>query len=104
MATLRSHITIDRPADEVWSVVSDAGRISEWFPAVATSTASDNGRSCSGSLQSSGTVERPPPPWPAEPPLRHTSQRRHIGLGHRHAGTTVLVLIHDLPVRALGIR
>lgn len=46
MATLRSHTTIDRPVDEVWSVVSDAGRISEWFPAVATSSASGNGRSC----------------------------------------------------------
>ena len=45
MATLR-HTTIDRPVDEVWSVVSDAGRISEWFPAVATSSVSGNGRSC----------------------------------------------------------
>lgn len=46
MATLRSDIRIDRPADEVWSVVSDAGRISEWMPVVLTSTASGNGRSC----------------------------------------------------------
>jgi carbon monoxide dehydrogenase subunit G len=46
MATLRSHIAIDRPVDEVWSVVSDAGRISEWFPAIASSTASGGGRSC----------------------------------------------------------
>lgn len=46
MATLRSDITIDRPAEEVWAVVSDAGRISEWFPSVLTSTASGDGRSC----------------------------------------------------------
>ncbi len=46
MATLRSNITIDRPAQEVWAVVSDAGRISEWFPSVQTSTASGSGRSC----------------------------------------------------------
>ncbi|MDQ3454368.1 MAG: SRPBCC family protein [Actinomycetota bacterium] len=46
MATLRSDIRIDRPAGEVWSVVSDAGRISEWFPSVLTSTASGSGRSC----------------------------------------------------------
>ncbi|WP_100497655.1 SRPBCC family protein [Geodermatophilus chilensis] len=46
MATLRSDITIDRPADEVWAVVSDAGRISEWMPAVLTSTANGNVRSC----------------------------------------------------------
>jgi carbon monoxide dehydrogenase subunit G len=46
MATLRSDITIDRPVQEVWAVVSDAGRISEWFPSVNTSSASGNGRSC----------------------------------------------------------
>jgi carbon monoxide dehydrogenase subunit G len=46
MATLRSHVTIERPADDVWSVVSDAGRISEWFPAIASSSASDDARSC----------------------------------------------------------
>ena len=46
MATLRSHIAIDRPVEEVWAVVSDAGRISEWFPTIVSSTASGNGRSC----------------------------------------------------------
>ncbi len=46
MATLRTHTKIDRPADEVWNVVSDAGNISAWFPAVTTSSASDNARSC----------------------------------------------------------
>jgi len=46
MATLRSHITIDRPADEVWAVVSDAGAISTWFPTVQTSTASGEDRHC----------------------------------------------------------
>ncbi|WP_219418709.1 SRPBCC family protein [Pseudonocardia nigra] len=46
MATLRTHLTIDRPADEVWSVVSDAGNISAWFPMVKTSTASGDQRHC----------------------------------------------------------
>jgi carbon monoxide dehydrogenase subunit G len=46
MATLRSDIRIDRPAQEVWAVVSDAGRISEWFPSVLTSSANGTGRSC----------------------------------------------------------
>jgi len=46
MATLRSHITIDRPADQVWAVVSDAGAISTWFPMVQTSTASGEDRHC----------------------------------------------------------
>lgn len=46
MATLRSDITIDRPADEVWAVVSDAGRISDWFPSVLTSSLDGDQRSC----------------------------------------------------------
>lgn len=46
MATLRTHITIDRPADEVWSVVSDAGSISTWFPMVQTSSAAGEDRHC----------------------------------------------------------
>lgn len=46
MATLRTHATIDRPVQEVWEVVSDAGNISAWFPAVETSSASGTKRQC----------------------------------------------------------
>ncbi len=46
MATLRTHLSIDRPADEVWSVVSDAGNISAWFPMVQTSEATCQERHC----------------------------------------------------------
>ncbi len=33
--------------------------------------------------------------------LRHDSKLHHIGLGRRHGGTQVLVLVHDLHVRVL---
>jgi transposase InsO family protein len=33
--------------------------------------------------------------------LRHNSRLHHIGLGRRHAGTPVLVLVHDLHIRVL---
>jgi transposase InsO family protein len=33
--------------------------------------------------------------------LRHASRLHHIGVGHRYAGTPVLVLVHDLHVRVL---
>jgi transposase InsO family protein len=33
--------------------------------------------------------------------LRHNSRLHHIGVGRRHAGTRVLVLVHDLDVRVL---
>jgi transposase InsO family protein len=34
--------------------------------------------------------------------LRHNSRLHHIGLGRMHAGTTVLILVHDLHVRVLS--
>lgn len=33
--------------------------------------------------------------------LRHNSRLHHIGLGRRHAGTPVLLLVHDLHIRVL---
>ena len=33
--------------------------------------------------------------------LRHNSRLHHIGMGRRHAGTSVLVLIHDLHIRVV---
>ena len=46
MATLRSDIIIDRPVEDVWSVVSDAGAISEWFPSIVTSSVTGDERHC----------------------------------------------------------
>jgi transposase InsO family protein len=36
--------------------------------------------------------------------LRYNSRLHHIGLGRRHAGTTVLVLVHDRHIRVLTTR
>jgi transposase InsO family protein len=33
--------------------------------------------------------------------LRHNSRLHHIGVGRRHAGTRILVLVHDLNIRVL---
>jgi transposase InsO family protein len=33
--------------------------------------------------------------------LRHNSRLHHIGVGRRHAGTRILVLVHDLDIRVL---
>ena len=34
--------------------------------------------------------------------LRHNRRLHHIGLGRRYAGTSVLVLVHDLHIRVLS--
>lgn len=33
--------------------------------------------------------------------LRHNSRLHHIGIGRRHAGKPILVLVHDLDIRVL---
>ena len=33
--------------------------------------------------------------------LRHNSRLHHIGMGRRHAGTNVLILVHDLHIRVV---
>ncbi len=33
--------------------------------------------------------------------LRHNSRLHHIGIGRRHAGTDILILVHDLHIRVL---
>jgi carbon monoxide dehydrogenase subunit G len=43
MATIRHHTRINRPADEVWKVVSDAGTM-DWFPAAESSSLNGNVR------------------------------------------------------------
>jgi carbon monoxide dehydrogenase subunit G len=42
---MRRHVTIRRPADEVWAVIADAGSIAEWFPSMATSSVDGTTRS-----------------------------------------------------------
>jgi len=44
MATVRHHIRIAAPADEVWKVVSDAPGIAAWFGPIAKASATPTGR------------------------------------------------------------
>lgn len=47
-------------------------------------------RTCQDKIDKSGLVT-----------LRHNSQLRHIGVGRRHAGLKVLILLKDLDVRII---
>jgi hypothetical protein len=44
VATARYDVRIARNADDVWKVVSDAGTISDWFPGMTASSATDTTR------------------------------------------------------------
>src|SRR5919201_4777719 len=46
MASVRKHIRIDLPAEQVWQVVSDVGGIADWFPMIESSSATSNIRIC----------------------------------------------------------
>lgn len=36
--SVRRHVRINRPAEDVWALVGDPGRIQEWFPGIVAST------------------------------------------------------------------
>lgn len=42
--TVRRHVRIARPADEVWSLIGDPGRIQEWFPGIVASAVDGTSR------------------------------------------------------------
>ncbi|VFA96929.1 SRPBCC family protein [Nocardia cyriacigeorgica] len=44
MATLRSHLVINRHPDAVWGLVRDVPGISRWFPAIVESTGDERRR------------------------------------------------------------
>ncbi len=46
MADVYKTVEIDAPADEVWALVGDPARIGEWVPALASSAAESDTRSC----------------------------------------------------------
>ncbi|WP_208720110.1 SRPBCC family protein [Amycolatopsis circi] len=37
MATLRSHVLLDAPADAVWQVIGDVASVADWFPLMKSS-------------------------------------------------------------------
>ena len=42
--SVRRHVRINCPADAVWALVGDPGRIQEWFPGIVASTVDGNSR------------------------------------------------------------
>lgn len=44
MATMRRETWIDRPADDVWALVGDAGAVTEWFPQMSAVKVEGNQR------------------------------------------------------------
>ncbi len=42
--TVRRHVRIRRPADEVWALVGDPARVQEWFPGIESSTVDGDSR------------------------------------------------------------
>jgi hypothetical protein len=43
MGTVRRHIFIDAPAEEVWALVGDPARLNEWFPITECEVSRDDG-------------------------------------------------------------
>ena len=43
-ASVRRHVRINRPADEIWAFIGDPARIPEWFPGIDAATVDGNSR------------------------------------------------------------
>jgi len=43
MGTVRRHIFIDAPAEEVWALAGDPARLNEWFPITGCEVSRDDG-------------------------------------------------------------
>jgi hypothetical protein len=43
MGTVRRHIFIDSPAEEVWAIVGDPARLHEWFPITGCEVSREDG-------------------------------------------------------------
>lgn len=98
MASLRTHVRIERPAEEVWKVVSDAGSISDWFPSIERSTAESGRRSCT--LQGGAELEEDIVNVDGQ--LRRFQYRITAGVPAEHHLGTVDVL-EDGPDRSLVV-
>lgn len=55
MTTVTKSAQIDAPAEAVWRVAGDPGRIADWLPALATSELNGDRRSCT--LVDGGAIE-----------------------------------------------
>jgi len=43
-ASVRRHVRINRPADEVWAAIGDPARIAEWFPGIVSAQVDGDSR------------------------------------------------------------
>ena len=95
MASIRRELRIHRPAEDVWPLISDPGRISEWFPGIVSAevTQDDEGVARSVTLATGiPLVER----VVTNDPISHRFQYRITGgVFREHLGTVDLIDLGD---------
>lgn len=95
MASIRRELRIDRPAEDVWPLIGDPGRIPEWFPGIVSAEVAEDDEGVARTVTlATGIplVER----VITNDPLAHRFQYRITGgVFSEHQGTVDLIDLGD---------
>jgi len=89
--TVRRQVRISRPADEVWAMVGDAGRIPEWFPGIVDAVVDGDTRT----ITTGAGIPMPEQIVTVDPLQRRFQYRITGGLVREHLSTIDVIDLGD---------
>jgi uncharacterized protein YndB with AHSA1/START domain len=95
MATVRRELRIDRPAEEVWSVVSDAAAIHRWFPGIVAAELDEDERGPVRIVETASGFRLVERIVTNDPILRRFQYRIEGGAFREHLGTVDVIDLRD---------
>ena len=95
MATVRRELRIDRPAEEVWAVVGDAGAIHHWFPGIVDAELDEDEHGPVRIVETASGFRLVERIVTNDPILRRFQYRIEGGAFREHLGTVDVIDLHD---------
>lgn len=90
-ASERRTVQIARPADDVWAIVGDAGRLHEWWPGVVSSEMNGDTRT----VVTGAGLTMPEQVITCDPLQRRFQYRLRTGVIREHLGTIDVIPLGD---------
>jgi hypothetical protein len=91
--SVRRHVRIARPADDVWARIGDPARIAEWFPGIVKAEVSDDGTS--RTIHTGSGIPMPERILTNDPIQRRFQYRITTGLFKEHLSTLDVLDLGD---------